>query len=51
MELGVTSYHFKHLLGGKLVETSLYFRHKNYLANWLLGKLKFLLEPEVDELG
>lgn len=50
LELGVTSYHFKHLLGGKLVETSLYFRHSNALINYLLGKLRFLIEPTADEL-
>ena len=51
MELGVTSYHFKHLLGAKLVETSLYYRHSSRAINWLIGKCKFLLEPEVDELA
>lgn len=51
MELGVTSYHFKHLLGARLVETGLYFRHNNRITNWLLGKFKFILEPVVDELG
>ena len=50
LELGVTSYHFKQLLGSQLVETSIYFRHNNPLANWLLGKLKFLLEPSAEEL-
>jgi hypothetical protein len=50
LELGVTSYHFKHLLGGQLVETRLYYRHNNALINWLLGKLKFLIEPSEDEL-
>lgn len=50
LELGVTSYHFKQLLGSQLVETSIYFRHNNPLANWLFGKLKFLLEPSVGEL-
>lgn len=51
LDLGVTSYHFKHLLGGRTLETSLYVRHKNPLANWLLGKCRFLLEPEPDELA
>lgn len=51
LELGVTSYHFKRLLGGKAIETSLYLRHKNSLVNWLLGKCGFLLEPSPDELG
>lgn len=51
MELGVTSYHFKRLLGGRLIETSLYFRHGNPLLNWLLGRSKFLIEPTDDELA
>ena len=50
LELGVTSYHFKHLLGGQLVPTDIYYRHNNPLVNWLFGKLKFLLEPSADEL-
>ena len=50
LELGVTSYHFKHLLGGQLVETGLYFRHSHPLINYLLGKFKFLIEPTADEL-
>lgn len=50
LELGVTSYHFKHLLGSRLVETAIYYRHGNPLANWLLGKLKFLLEPSAEDL-
>lgn len=51
LDLGVTSYHFKHLLGGRLVETSLYFRHRNPVIDWLLGRFKFLLEPGTDELA
>jgi hypothetical protein len=50
LELGVTSYHFKQLLGGQRIETRLYYRHNNALINWLLGKLKFLIEPSEDEL-
>lgn len=50
LEMGVTSYHFKRLLGCRLVETSIYYRHNNPLLNWLLGKFKFLLEPSADEL-
>ncbi|MDO8207561.1 MAG: hypothetical protein Q7T38_07070 [Gallionella sp.] len=50
LELGVTSYHFKHLLGSQLVETCLYYRHNNALFNYLLGKLRFLIEPTADEL-
>ncbi|HEU0282894.1 MAG TPA: GNAT family N-acetyltransferase [Gallionella sp.] len=50
LDLGVTSYHFKHLLGSRLIETNIYYRHNNPLANWLLGKLKFLLEPSAEDL-
>lgn len=50
LDLGVTSYHFKHLLGSRLIETNIYFRHNNPLVNWLLGKFKFLLEPSTEEL-
>jgi hypothetical protein len=51
LELGVTSYHFKHLLGGQLIETNLYYRHNNTLINWLLGKLTFLIEPTAEDLS
>ncbi len=50
LELGVTSYHFKHLLGAQMVETSLYYRHSNALVNWMMGKLKFLIEPGKQDL-
>lgn len=50
IELGVTSYRFKQLLGSQLVETSIYYRHSNPLVNWMLGKLGFMLEPSPDEL-
>lgn len=50
LELGASSYQVKRLMGCEQIETSVYYRHRNALANWLLGKLKFLLEPTVDEL-
>lgn len=50
LDLGVTAYHFKHLLGATLIETRLYFRHRNRPLTWLLGKCKFLLEPGATEL-
>lgn len=50
LELGVSSYQVKRLMGCELIETSVYYRHRNAPANWLLGKLKFLLEPTVNEL-
>jgi hypothetical protein len=49
-EMGASSYHVKHLMGCRQVETRVYYRHRNALANWLLGKLKFMLEPTVEEL-
>lgn len=50
LELGASSYHVKRLMGCEQVETSVYYRHRNVLANWLLGKVKFLLEPSAEEL-
>jgi hypothetical protein len=50
IELGVSSYQAKRLMGCELIETCIYFRHNNPLANWLLNKFKFLLEPAPDEL-
>jgi len=50
IELGASSYQVKRAMGCELIETSVYYRHNNPLVNWLLGKLKFLLEPSVDEL-
>ncbi len=50
IDLGVSSYQVKRLMGCDLVETSIYFRHTNVLANWLLDKCRFLLEPDEREL-
>jgi len=50
IELGVSSYQAKHLMGCEQIPTSVYFRHRNPLANWLLGKCKLLIEPGRDEL-
>lgn len=50
IELGVSSYHAKLLMGCELLETRIYYRHNRPLIHWLLGKLKFLLEPTADEL-
>jgi len=49
-ELGASSSHVKRLMGCEQIETSVYYRHNNALANWALGKLKFLLEPAGKEL-
>lgn len=51
LELGASSYQAKRLMGCQLIETSVYYRHNNPLVNWLLGKLKFLLEPAAKELS
>lgn len=51
IELGVSSYQAKRLMGCELVETNVYFRHRNVLLHWLLEKCRFLLEPEMKELG
>lgn len=45
IELGVSSYPAKHLMGCELVETFIYFRHNNPLLHALLAKCKFLIEP------
>ncbi|MFA6970017.1 MAG: hypothetical protein WC208_01330 [Gallionella sp.] len=50
IELGVSSYQAKHLIGADLIETAVYYRHSNALIHWLLGKCKFLIEPKMDEL-
>ncbi len=42
---GVTAYPFKHRLGSVDVPTFNYYRHKNPLLNWFLGKFKSLIEP------
>lgn len=50
IELGVSSYHAKLLMGCELTETRIYYRHRHPLAHWLLGKCRFLLEPSAAEL-
>jgi len=50
LDLGVTSYQVKRLMGCEQIETSVYYRHNNLLINWLLGKFKFLLGPSAEEL-
>ena len=50
MDLGATAYNFKQLLGARLEETCVHFRHRNPLAHWLLGKFRFLLEPSAEDL-
>lgn len=50
IELGATSYEFKRILGAHQVPTWNHYRHKNPLVNWLLGKLRSVLEPSASEL-
>ncbi|MDD2721415.1 MAG: GNAT family N-acetyltransferase [Gallionella sp.] len=50
IELGVSSYHAKQLMGCQLTETRIYYRHGHPIIHWLLGKCKFLLEPTTAEL-
>lgn len=50
MELGATSYEFKRILGARQVPTWNYYRHTTPWVNWLLGKLKGMLEPSASEL-
>jgi Acetyltransferase (GNAT) domain len=50
IELGATSYEFKRILGAHQVPTWNHYRHNNALINWLLGKLRGMLEPSASEL-
>lgn len=45
IELGVSSYPAKQMMGCELADTFVYFRHSNPLINLLLEKCKFLIEP------
>ena len=45
IELGETNYSFKKNLGCDLVNTWVYYRHRNRFANWLLARAAFLLTP------
>ncbi|OAJ56802.1 hypothetical protein A6V36_32825 [Paraburkholderia ginsengiterrae] len=50
VELGATSYEFKRILGARQHPTWNHYRHNNALVNWLLGKLRSVLEPSESEL-
>jgi hypothetical protein len=50
LELGASSYEFKRILGARKVPTWNYYRHTTPLANWILGKMKVVLEPSESEL-
>ena len=45
IEFGVSSYHFKRLLGIEMIATSVYYRHRIPLINWILRKLRFFWSP------
>ena len=50
IELGATSYEFKRILGARQHPTWNHYRHNNAFVNWLLGKLRSVLEPSESEL-
>ena len=50
IEFGETSYCFKKALGCTLIDTWLYYRHRNPLAHALLARFAFLLAPSRDML-
>jgi hypothetical protein len=50
LELGATSYEFKRILGARQIPTWNHYRHNHPAINWLLGKLRGVLEPSESEL-
>lgn len=50
IEFGETSYHFKKELGCELIDTWLYYRHRNPIVHALLARFAFLLEPSKSAL-
>ena len=50
IELGETNYSFKKNLGSDLVDTWVYYRHRNRCVNWLLARAAFLLAPSAQAL-
>jgi len=50
LELGATSYEFKRILGARQEPTWNYYRHSTPWLNWVLGKLRVVLEPSASEL-
>lgn len=50
IELGVSSYQAKHLMGCELIATRIYYRHSNALIHWLLDRCRFMLEQGSDKL-
>ncbi len=50
IEFGETSYQFKKELGCELIDTWLYYRHRNPVVHALLARFAHLLEPSGSEL-
>ena len=50
IELGETHYEFKKALGCTLVDTSVYFRHRNPWVHRLMSLFSFVFEPSAEEL-
>jgi hypothetical protein len=50
LEVGATSYDYKRHIGCEIMPTWVYYHHANPFANYILGKIKFILEPGASEL-
>lgn len=50
LEYGETAYGFKKEIGCELVESWIYYRHRNPILNAVLSRFSFLLEPSENEL-
>lgn len=50
IEFGETSYTFKRQIGCELIDTWIYYKHRNVLFTALLAQIVGLLEPSEDEL-
>lgn len=50
IELGETNYSFKKTLGSDLIDTWIYYRHRNPFANFILARLAFLFAPSKNDL-
>jgi membrane protein YqaA with SNARE-associated domain len=50
IEFGESAYYFKKELGCELVNTWVYYRHRNFFVNALLARLAFLFKPSENEL-
>jgi hypothetical protein len=50
IELGETNYSFKKNLGSDLINTWVYYRHRNPLANFILARFAFIFAPSENEL-